>query len=109
MRNHVEPYRFASCVSIVVLDCLVYAGTMMMAGWWADAWLASTIIGSALTFGLVATLEARAPAAAQHPFFRALGATVVVAVPLPLLGTAFGVACLVWAALARRSAAQSAA
>jgi hypothetical protein len=102
MRNHVEPYRFASCLSIVVLDCLVYAGTMTFGGWLPDAWLTSTIIGSALTFGLVATIEARAPTAPRHPFFRALGATIAVAMPMPVLGTAFGIACLIWALLAGR-------
>ena len=108
MRNRIEPYRAASCASMIVLDWAVYAGTMTAHTAWHTAWLSWTVVGGLATLILVAAFEARASGAPRHPFVRALIAALAVAAPLPVLGSALGVVCLLWGLWAKRSAAQAA-
>ncbi|MDB4990749.1 MAG: hypothetical protein JWN04_5927 [Myxococcaceae bacterium] len=108
MHNRIEPYRAASCVAIIVLDWTVYFGTMTMHASWDTAWLASTIAGGLATLLLVAWFESRAPGGPRHAFVRATVAALAVAAPLPVLGSALGVACLFWLSFAKRPSEQAA-
>ena len=103
MRNRMEPYRFASCLSMIVLDWLVYAATMTMHRSWSSAWLLSTVIGSAVAFVAVAGMESRALGEPKHSLYRGLVAALIVATPLPVLGTAVGVGCMIWTLAASRA------
>ena len=103
MRKQSQPYLPASCITMIVLDWIVYGGTMTMHASWHTAWLGSTIVGSVATLLLVALFESRAPGARRHSFLRATVAALAVAAPLPVLGSVLGVACLMWFAFAKRA------
>jgi hypothetical protein len=97
----VHPFQNASALVMLLADWVVYAITMLSH---FDGWGASTLVASVATLVLVASIESRAPAESRRSLMRAIIAALLVAAPLPVLGTLAAIVSLVWNGARRHEA-----
>lgn len=93
----VHPFQNASALVMLCADWVVYAITMLSH---MDSWAVTTLVVSIATLVLVSAFESHA-ADARHSLIRAILAALLVASPLPVLGTFVALVSLTWNAARR--------
>ena len=104
MTIHKAPLQLASCISIVVLDILVYAVTMLLH---AHGLLGISLSGALLAFVIVSSSESRAGSSLLQALTKGVFGGLAVAVPLPIVGTLLGLAGSLWHWTAERRSARA--
>jgi hypothetical protein len=93
MSNRKAPLQLTSSLTILALDWVVYAMTMISH---VHALLAATLFGALATLVVVTRLENNAGSSLQAALGKALFASLAVAVPLPVIGSLVGIVGIVW-------------
>lgn len=104
MTSHKAPLQLASCFSIIALDVLVYAATMLFH---VHGFVAISLFGALLALALVSSFESRAGSSPLHALTKGAIGSVAVAIPLPIVGTLVGLAGILWHWTAERRSSRT--
>ncbi len=97
MSTRHSPLRIASSLAILAFDWIIFAISITHIRYWQTA----NVVGAAATALVVALVERHAGATRNQLWLRGILGGLVVAMPLPVLGTVVALVSLLWSAFAR--------